>query len=92
MPRCCSPKAFTKKLKVGNDEISVIGLEPILFLVYNLELKNDAEILKALLTEIEEMGNEIPLDKRIEFNSALMKEYKLFAEKFDHNRRKRIKV
>lgn len=92
MKKCCSPKSFIKKMKVGIEEIPVVGLEPIMFLVYNLGLKNDDEILKALITEIEEMENEIPTDKRIEFNSALMKEYKLFAEKFDLNRKKRIKI
>lgn len=92
MKKCCGGKAFIKNIKVGNDEIPIVGLEPIMFLVYNLELKNDDEILKALITEIEEMKNEIPSENRIEFNSVLMNEYKLFAEKFDLNRKKRIKV
>jgi len=92
MEKCCGAKAFIKNIKVGNVELPIVGLEPIMFLVYNLELKYDDEILKALITEIEEMKNEIPSDKKPEFNSALMNEYKLFIEKFDHNRKKRIKV
>lgn len=92
MKKCCGAKAFIKNIKVGNDEIPIVGLEPIMFLVYNLELNNDDEILTALITEIEEMENEIPSDKSIEFNSALMNEYKLFSEKLDHNRKKRIRV
>lgn len=92
MKKCCGASAFISKLKVGDDEIPIIGLEPIMFLVFNMELVNDDEVLEALITEIEEMGNEIPSNKTLEFNSVLMKEYKLFAEKIQSNRKKRIKV
>lgn len=88
MKKCCGAKSFIKKIKVGNDEIPIVGLEPIMFLVYNLELKTENEILKALHTEIKKMGNDVPINKLNEFNSELIKEYKLFAEKFALNRRK----
>lgn len=88
MKKCCGAKSFIKKIKVGNDEIPIVGLEPIMFLVFNLELKNDDNILKALSTEIKKMGNDIPINKLNEFNSALMREYKLFAKKFALNRKK----
>ncbi len=92
MKKCCGTKSFTKKIKVGNYEIPVVGLDAIMFLVYNLKLKNDDEILKALLTKIEQMKNKIPSDKKVEFNSTLLNEYKFFTEKFEQNKPINIKV
>ncbi len=81
MGKCCGPKAFTIKLKVGNEEIPVRGLEPIMFMVFNLKLNDDEKILDRLQTEIAKLGNLIPTDKKKEFNDALLSEYKKFAGK-----------
>lgn len=92
MKKCCGTKSFTKKIKVGNYDIPVVGLDAIMFLVYNLELKNDDEILQALLSKIQEMKNKIPSNTKEEFNSALLNEYKFFTEKFEQNKPINIKV
>lgn len=85
MGKCCGPKAFTKKIKVGNVEIPIRGLEPVMFMVFNMNLTEE-KILDKLLSEITELGNIIPADKQKEFNAALLSEYKSFIEKIKLNR------
>lgn len=77
MGKCCGPKVFTKKIKYGNNEIPVRGLEPVMFLVFNLNLSDNAAILERLREEIIKLGNSIPSEK--EFNLSLLKEYMRFA-------------
>lgn len=81
MAKCCSPKAFTKKLRVDDEEIPIRGLEPVMFLVFNMNLENEEKILDALLKEINELGNVIQISREKNFCDALMKEYKAFVEK-----------
>lgn len=92
MGKCCGPRAFIKKIKVRDEEIPVIALEPIMFLVFNLNLHDDKLIINKLMKKIEEMGNDIPEDKRKEFESSVMLEYRIFVEKIESNRKKRIKI
>ena len=92
MAKCCGPRAFIKKIKVKDEEIPVIALEPIMFLVFNLNLYDDKLIINELMKEIEEMGNKIPEDNRKEFESSLMIEYRIFVEKIESDRKKRIKI
>lgn len=68
----------------------MLAWSQLCFLVYNLELKNYDDILKALHTEIKKMENDTPIIKLNEFNSALMKEYKLFAELFTLNKKNKV--
>lgn len=92
MRSCCGPKAFTKKLIIGNEEIPVRGLESIMFMVFNMNLDNEEKILDRLRSEITELGNFIPRDKEKEFNDTLLVEYKAFADKIKLNRKPRLKV
>jgi hypothetical protein len=92
MAKCCGSKAIIKKIKVGDEAIPVIALEAIMFLVFNMNLNNDEMITNALMSKIEEMGNKIPSDKEKEFESSVMKEYKMFVEKIKLNRNKKIIV
>lgn len=62
MAKCCGPKAFTKKLIVGNEEIPVRGLEPIMFLVLNMNLDDEEKILMKLREEIMELGNKTSIE------------------------------
>ena len=89
MAKCCGPKAFTKKLIVGNEEIPIRGLEPIMFMIFNQNLDDDKSILNALVIEIENLGNKVPSDRREEFEIALLKEYKLFKEQIKLKREKK---
>ncbi len=85
MAKCCGPKAFTKKIKVGDEEIPVRGLEPLIFMVLNMKLNDDEKILKRLRNEIIDLGNIIPADNEKEFNDALLTEYKAFSQKITGN-------
>jgi hypothetical protein len=74
-------KNFHKKIKVGDKEIPVKGLEPVMFLVLNMNLDNEEKILDALLKEITQLGNIIPMSRENNFCDALMKEYREFVDK-----------
>ncbi len=89
MAKCCESKALIKKIKVGDEAILVIALEAIMFLVSNMNLNNDEMITNALMSKIVEMGNKIPADKKKEFESSVMNEYKMFVEEIKLNRNKK---
>lgn len=79
MGKCCDIKAITKKIRVGNTEIPIRGLEPIMFMVSKLHYKNDILILERLIKEITELGNPIPAEKEKDYKAALLYEYKEFV-------------
>jgi hypothetical protein len=90
MKRCNCPDAIVKKIKVRDRYIPVRGLEPIMFLVANLKLKDETEIVKKLMCEIRKLENTIPADFELEFQNYLLDEYKSFVNKINLNRTKRI--
>lgn len=89
MKRCSCPDAIIKKLNVGNKSIPVRGLEPVMFLVFNLKLKDETKILNKLISEIRKLDNLIPDNIESEFKNCLLKEYKSFVDKINLNRNKR---
>lgn len=90
MKRCNCPDAIIKKLKVGDKYIPVRGLEPVMFLVFNLKIKDETEILNKLMSEIRELDNVIPDIIESDFKICLLKEYKSFVDKINLNRNKRL--
>ena len=90
MKRCNCPDAFIKKIKVGDKFIPVRGLEPVMFLVFNLKLKDETEIMNKLMSEIRELDNIIPDDIEYEFKNCLLNEYKSFVKRITTQRNKRL--
>ena len=89
MAKCCGPKALTKKLIIGDQEIPVKGLEPVMFMVLNMNLNEETKIIEVLRNKIIELGNSIPANKENEFNEALLEEYKKFKDKIKIKRETR---
>ena len=87
MAKCCGPKAVTKKIKVGNCEVPIRGLEPIMFMAFKLNLTEDEQILGRLIKEITELGNIIPSEKEKDFKNSLLLEYRKFVNKILSNRK-----
>ncbi|MCX7703739.1 MAG: hypothetical protein N2234_06545 [Planctomycetota bacterium] len=72
---CMNPNALPRRIKVGDSEVGIAGLDEIIAAVRKLGVSDEQEIKRELIERVKRR-NWVPKEVEREYAEALFKEYK----------------
>jgi hypothetical protein len=75
---CCA-KPVARIIKVGDNEVGLIGLDETFRIVYGLGVQDEELLKEELLAWIKKFGNYVPPSRESVYHEALLREYRRCA-------------